>query len=442
MLRSQWTLCVRVVMRSLRFVAVICGLFACIAQARAASQALYAATSSNGVAGDLYVIDPITAASTLVGPLLVGAAPIGITGLAFDPVNGILYGVTSNKSPNYVHSLVTINPQTAAATLIGDLGSAVGDISFSGYGTLYGWFASTGGNNSLCSINLTTGAATAIGPMGPAVTGAGIAFSPFGTLYVDNTGSILRTVDPATGTTTDGPAITGAPNGGTLNALAFNAAGILYGSNPDRSIPSTTYLVTVNTNTGAAATIGQLPDNTDALAFTLVSDAFQVRYVSNLDRGDGVINITNSGSSGGNICVNVYAFDPSEELVSCCSCLVTPNGLVSLSAQADLISNTLSPSTPQSLVIELVATTPAGGTCNPGASGSQAAGMRAWGTTLHALPTTPVTYGVTEGLFLDSAVLGPESQHLTSFCGFAQSNGSGFGICKSCRAGGLAGARR
>ena len=51
-------------------------------------------------------------------------------------------------------------------------------------------------------------------------------------------------------------------------------------------------------------------------------DDFQVRYASNLNKGDSVINITNTGSDvpvGDNLCVNVYTFDPSEEMVSCCS---------------------------------------------------------------------------------------------------------------------------
>jgi hypothetical protein len=182
-------------------------------------------------------------------------------------------------------------------------------------------------------------------------------------------------------------------------------------------------------------------------------DVFQVRYASNLNVGDSYVNITNSGSTevpdpaASNICVNVYTFDASEEMVSCCACLVTPNALVSLSVQGDLISNTLSPSTPSSVVIKLLATIPGMGgtpaTCDPAATAvSGAQGMRAWGTTLHALPTTPRTYGVTEGAFLAGGLSAGEVVHLISFCGFIESNGSGFGICKSCRAGGLGGARQ
>jgi hypothetical protein len=173
------------------------------------------------------------------------------------------------------------------------------------------------------------------------------------------------------------------------------------------------------------------------------TDCFSVFDPANLNVGDSVINITNAGTqntAGGgltNICANVYTFSPDEQLISCCSCVVTPNALVSLSANADLVSNTLTPAHPTSIVVKLVAT--AGTACN--ASNvpveSLAAGMLAWGTKLHALPTTPVTYGLTEVPFSRATLSLGELARITSFCGFIQANGSGFGICKSCRLGGL-----
>jgi len=174
-------------------------------------------------------------------------------------------------------------------------------------------------------------------------------------------------------------------------------------------------------------------------------DEFQVRYASNLNKGDSFINITNTGTDApdDNICVNVYTFDPSEEMVSCCSCLVTPNALVSLSVQGDLISNTLSPATPTAVVVKLVSTGPvAETTCNPGTRSRLAPGMRAWGTTLHQLPGTPASYGLTESRFLNGGLSNAEYSHLTAFCGFINANGSGFGICKSCRTGGLGGVKQ
>jgi hypothetical protein len=171
------------------------------------------------------------------------------------------------------------------------------------------------------------------------------------------------------------------------------------------------------------------------------SDAFQVRYAANLNVGDSVINISNTGTqnSGGaltNICANVYTFSPDEQLVSCCSCVVTPNALVSLSAVNDLISNTLTPARPNSIMVKLIAT--AGTTCNASnvPVANLAAGMVAWATTLHAAPAGG--YAVTETAFTPSGLSAAELARATSFCGFIQANGSGFGICRSCRLGGQA----
>jgi hypothetical protein len=87
--------------------------------------------------------------------------------------------------------------------------------------------------------------------------------------------------------------------------------------------------------------------------------------------------------------------------------------------------------------VKLIAT--AGTTCNASnvPVANLAAGMVAWGTTLHALPTTPVTYALTETGFKEKGLSAAELARVTSFCGFIQSNGSGFGICRSCRLGGL-----
>jgi hypothetical protein len=161
---------------------------------------------------------------------------------------------------------------------------------------------------------------------------------------------------------------------------------------------------------------------------------FQVKYASNLNVGDSVFNISNSGASGGNICVSVYTFSPDEQEVSCCSCTVTPNALVSLSAKTDLVSNTLTPAVPTSIVVKLVSTS--GGACNASVQGTAATGLLAWGTTLHATPTAG-SYAVTETAFTPATLGTAEYTRITQLCGFIQSNGSGFGICRSCRLGGL-----
>lgn len=169
-------------------------------------------------------------------------------------------------------------------------------------------------------------------------------------------------------------------------------------------------------------------------------DTYQVRYAANLNIGDSFVDFTNTGAtvSAGvpeNLCMNVYTFDPAEELISCCTCSVTPDGLVSLSVLQSLISNPLTPAIPTSVVIKVVAST---GLCNAATVTGVAHGALAWGTTLHQnTSTAAASYQVTEAPFSFADLSAAELTHITTTCGFIQSDGSGFGICKGCSAGGL-----
>jgi hypothetical protein len=184
--------------------------------------------------------------------------------------------------------------------------------------------------------------------------------------------------------------------------------------------------------------------------------AFAVRYASNLAIGDSVVNFSNAGTSStdagitggapqnGDICANIYAYSPDEQLVSCCSCNVTPNALNSISAKNDLASNTLTPIIPSALVIKVLATE-GGAKCTASRAASVGekdlrAGLLAWGTTIHALPSLPgaaVSYGVTETAFEHPYLVESELSRMTQLCAFIRANGSGYGICKSCKVGGL-----
>jgi hypothetical protein len=203
------------------------------------------------------------------------------------------------------------------------------------------------------------------------------------------------------------------------------------------------------------ATLGLAGAVTDPAPAICPDPPFQIKYASNLTAGDSVINITNTGANGasltgpgfggavGNICVNVYAFSPDEQLISCCSCLVTPNGLVSLSANNDLVSNTLTGVRPNSIVVKLLSTL--AGTGGTGTSCTNSAalagtativpGMLAWGTTLHAAPSG--NFAVRETAFSPATLSPGELASITNRCTNIIGNGSSFGICKSCRPGGL-----
>jgi hypothetical protein len=244
---------------------------------------MYVGTGSNGVAGNLYTVDPVTATATLVGPITnaSGGGAIGVTGLDFNPVTAALYGVTSNLTTSggaantVAASLITINPNTAVATVIGSLGGANSDISLRTNGTLFGF--QTRSSPSMTTINTTTGAATAVGSSGLTQTrGGGLAFSPSGLLYLSATSGTgtLDTLDPATGARTVGPTLTGAPLADSINAMAFNSAGVLFASDSDRgSSPATVHLVTIDPNTGAVSDVGALPGDTDAIAIVPSCDS-------------------------------------------------------------------------------------------------------------------------------------------------------------------------
>jgi len=207
---------------------------------------------------------------------------------------------------------------------------------------------------------------------------------------------------------------------------------------------------------------GPGPDGTSSDSSIIgPAGAYQIRYAANLDVDNGnqsVINISNTGAASsigfpvqnGDMCVSVYAFSPDEQMVSCCACLVTPNGLVNLSVKRDLTANALTPIVPGSTVIELVASRRTGSTaCDPGTFSTAeqlADGMVAWGTALHALPATagtPVgTYGLTETPFSKGTLTQGQLNRLAQVCSFMRANGSGYGICKSCRVGGLGASRK
>jgi len=196
-----------------------------------------------------------------------------------------------------------------------------------------------------------------------------------------------------------------------------------------------------------------------------VDTPFQVRYAANLNIGESYINITNSGANGapllgpgfggasGNMCVNVYAFSPDEQEVSCCSCLVTPNALVNLGVARDLTSNTLTQVVTNSVVIKLVGTLagPTGTATGPTACNNSAAlagsatfpivsGMLAWGTTVHNGPPGVPGYTVTETPFSPATLsqgTGSELASIVGRCASIIGNGTGHGICGSCKSGGL-----
>ena len=115
---------------------------------------------------NLYTVDVTTAVPTLVGSLTGLPVDEHMTGLAFDPIDGTLYGSTGGSiQPDTIY---TIDKSTGAVTLVGTtgLGGSTPDLFFDKTGSLFGSKGGGSGPNTLISIDKATAAGTAIGPIG------------------------------------------------------------------------------------------------------------------------------------------------------------------------------------------------------------------------------------------------------------------------------------
>jgi len=184
-------------------------------------------------------------------------------------------------------------------------------------------------------------------------------------------------------------------------------------------------------------------------------DAYQVAYQANLTPGlidFSHVNITNVGNFGtsttigghdanDSICANLYVFDPAQELIDCCTCLLTPNDLQTISA-SQLTAAGITGIPPSAITVGLLASQPVAGACDATAvtTASLVTGMRAWATVVHHNPTL-TGYDLTEIPFTDSPLGAAELVKMTTYCAYIEADGSLSGICKSC-ASGAAGAEK
>jgi hypothetical protein len=186
-----------------------------------------------------------------------------VTGLAFDPLNGLLYGSTGGTSGK---ALLTIDPVTAVVTVVGNYNAGnatMADLAFDPSGHLFG--IGSAGTPALYSINLATGQATAVGASGLSGSpfGGGLGISPAGAVYGVPQGNNFGSFDPSTGSftfiaTLPQPAGTGT----SYAALAFDG-NTLYGI--DLGTPP--QLVTIDPATGTITDLGPTPLKIDAIAF-------------------------------------------------------------------------------------------------------------------------------------------------------------------------------
>ena len=147
----------------------------------------------------------------------------------------------------------------------------------------------------------------------------------------------------------------------------------------------------------------------------LAQDNFYfVTYYSNANTAnapDATVRIINDGATGSDVYADIYVFDDSEELTECCSCLITPDGLLSESVNKNLTANPLTGIKPQRGVIKVLATT----TSDPTSINipSLSYGLRGFATHVQKLASG---FAVTETQFQDSILSATEFSALQSLC--------------------------
>ncbi|MGA8763023.1 MAG: hypothetical protein WB562_09180 [Candidatus Sulfotelmatobacter sp.] len=152
------------------------------------------------------------------------------------------------------------------------------------------------------------------------------------------------------------------------------------------------------------------------------ADTLKVDYFANANSAgapDGTVRITNPNTNGGNIYAAIYVFDPNQELTECCTCVLTPDGLRTLSVNKDLTGHPLTGVILTTGLIKMVSST--------GPSASKlfpTPGIRSWGTHIQN-----GNFSETETTSQDATLSTTEVSRLNSECAAIQLDGSGHGIC-------------
>jgi hypothetical protein len=168
-----------------------------------------------------------------------------------------------------------------------------------------------------------------------------------------------------------------------------------------------------------------------ALAQTYQGD-FKVDYFANANSGapDATIRLDNPGTSGGNLCADIFVFDASEEMSECCTCTLSPDDLRTLSLATDLTANPGNGVPVTTGVIKIVSSAPVGGSCLVPTSASNVSPtpeIQEWVT--HVQTVSTGGYAITEDETQSTDLGTTELRNLETDCSSLHRVGSGKGLC-------------
>jgi Bacterial Ig-like domain (group 2) len=182
-------------------------------------------------------------------------------------------------------------------------------------------------------------------------------------------------------------------------------------------------------------TISISSGSADASATLIVKPLLAVSYFSHANTSgfaDSNVRLSNPGATGGKLCAEIYVFDQDQELSECCGCLVSPDGLLTLSVNSNLTGNPLTGIESTTGVIKIVsAEVPANLSCDPSAITPNGE-LLAWSTNTQAKNGLSIAF--TENSFQLSPLGDADLTALQSQCSMVATLGSGHGVC-TCGAG-------
>ena len=174
-----------------------------------------------------------------------------------------------------------------------------------------------------------------------------------------------------------------------------------------------------------------------AASTTPPSDTLRVDYFANANTAgapDATVRLTNPGTiesvsksgaySNTNICAAIYVLDPNQELSECCSCLLSPDGLRTLSVDVDLTAKPLTGVILSTGLIKVVSTPTVDGVCPLPSSLSPTPAIRAWATHIQNS-----NFAITETACQDAALSSAEVRRLEGECYAIQIDSGSGGVC-------------
>jgi len=190
------------------------------------------------------------------------------------------------------------------------------------------------------------------------------------------------------------------------------------------------------------------------------NSVYFVAYYSNANTSgapDGTLRIINDGDFTGctagiaeaacdgpslTLYADIYVFDDSQEMISCCTCPITADGLLSESVNKQLTADTFTARAEiQRGVIKVISDEAGYNLFSPNTVPGTAPGLRGWMTHIQATTngepavksgpdTSKGPWFVTETALADSNLTELEASNLGTVCSYGLASiGSGYGLC-------------